>query len=427
LVKINARDAAEFEQRTAKIFEYCAGMPGLDKRDDESRLSRLPGAYRGESKQALIRWEVGAASWEEWLATTTEEWPLLGDDTSQITVANMPPEPPVLVDGFLHQGSFVASITGAMKTNKSWTLLDLAIAIALGQKWLDKQCAQGHVLYLDAEINRPFWYKRVKLICDAIGADFNALMASRAITPVFLQNHKMSVVEVRSELERMASRGKLQEYSVIIIDPIYQFYADDWEENRNEHIAELGQYLQDVACFLETPVVFAHHDSKGNKEGVRGIERSSGAGAWGRFVAANLSIAYRGSGDGGDDQKYELCWTTTNFPKQSVQVAKRNQFIWEILDEEPDIDTMERQMREVIKVFPQDEGYIRGAVWWQAIVSAGIPISQRHFENRVRRWAHERGYVEKRGEGRKSEWILTYKGFDIKYAKNPDASKEESE
>jgi hypothetical protein len=66
LVKIGAKDAAEFEERTAKVFEYCALMPGLDKRDDESRLSRLPGAYRGESKQTLLRWEVGAAEFEDW-------------------------------------------------------------------------------------------------------------------------------------------------------------------------------------------------------------------------------------------------------------------------------------------------------------------------------------------------------------------------
>ena len=110
-----------------------------------------------------------------------------------------------------------------------------------------------------------------------------------------------------------------------------------------------------------------------------------------------------GSGDGGDDQKYELCWTTTNFPKQSVQVAKRAQFVWEILDEEPDINTMDRLIREVIAVFPSDEGYVKGALWWTAIEGAGVAMSKTHFDNRVRRWAHERGYVQKRGESKTTE------------------------
>jgi hypothetical protein len=70
------------------------------------------------------------------------------------------------------------------------------------------------------------------------------------------------------------------------------------------------------------------------------------------------------------------------------------------------------------------EGYIKNAVWWQAIEEAGISISETHFVNRVRRWTHERGHLNKRGESKAAEWALTWKGFNLKYGKKTESEDE---
>jgi RecA-family ATPase len=70
LVKVNAADHTEWKMRMETVYAYCAAMPGLDPSNkNPSRLSRLPGAMRGERLQTLLSWECGAARYEEWEST----------------------------------------------------------------------------------------------------------------------------------------------------------------------------------------------------------------------------------------------------------------------------------------------------------------------------------------------------------------------
>jgi RecA-family ATPase len=66
LVKIDASDAEEFQDRQKIVYRYLGSL-GIDKANSNpARLSRLPGVARGEDKQRLLSWNVGAASFAEW-------------------------------------------------------------------------------------------------------------------------------------------------------------------------------------------------------------------------------------------------------------------------------------------------------------------------------------------------------------------------
>jgi hypothetical protein len=74
------------------------------------------------------------------------------------------------------------------------------------------------------------------------------------------------------------------------------------------------------------------HHTKGNQDGKRDIEKASGGGSFGRFIATSLAITHIGDED---SNKYTLGWTTTHFKPSPKQVAVRENFVWCITDEDP--------------------------------------------------------------------------------------------
>jgi AAA domain len=66
LVKIDASDAVEFRERQRIIYRHLERF-GIDKANSNpARLSRLPGVARGDNKQRLLAWNVGAPSFADW-------------------------------------------------------------------------------------------------------------------------------------------------------------------------------------------------------------------------------------------------------------------------------------------------------------------------------------------------------------------------
>jgi RecA-family ATPase len=329
VLRIDAKDQAEFDARVARIYEYAAKAPGLDSgRKSSAQLSRLPGAFRGELKQALICWDTGSANYEEWEDSIT---PRIFDIEDPMDWTNDDIAlPPVLIDGWLHKGH-VGMLTGSMKTNKSWSLMELAICHAMELQWFGRQCHKAKVLYIDAEIRRPFWRQRMGYLCQQRGLSFEDVFSKRVIKPAFVAGNVPNISALRTELERLFNRGELSEYDLIIVDPIYQFYNDDWDENANSDMAKLGRVLRGITELTGVSLIFAHHHTKGNQDGKRDIEKASGGGAFGRFVQSGLAITLV------DDaaSQYTLGWTTSNFPPTPKQVAYRREFSWEITDEDP--------------------------------------------------------------------------------------------
>jgi AAA domain len=113
-------------------------------------------------------------------------------------------------------------------------------------------------------------------------------------------------------------------YELICIDAIYSVLGDR-EENNNEDIAQIGALLFKLAKETGAAVVFSHHFSKGAQTGKRGIEKASGAGAWGRFPDASLAIDRHP-----DPDCYNFETTYRSFAPQPAFVARRNGGIWSV-------------------------------------------------------------------------------------------------
>lgn len=68
LVKINARDRREFDERVRTLYAHFAAYLPDEACRNASRFSRLPGARRFDKRQELLALGMGAAGWSEWRA-----------------------------------------------------------------------------------------------------------------------------------------------------------------------------------------------------------------------------------------------------------------------------------------------------------------------------------------------------------------------
>lgn len=128
----------------------------------------MPGVQRGEKKQFIVDTNIGKQSWNEWY-----EWiEGVNDDLPEpegleSVWDNLPELSPCLIDGILRKGHKML-ISGPSKAGKSFLQIELCIAIAEGKKWLQWNCAQGRVMYVNLELDRASCLHRFKDVYEAM-------------------------------------------------------------------------------------------------------------------------------------------------------------------------------------------------------------------------------------------------------------------
>ena len=80
----------------------------------------------------------------------------------------LPPLAPELVEGILRKGHKML-ISGSSKAGKSFLLMQLAIALSKGSKWLEFGCMKSKVLYVNLEIDRASCINRFVEIYKRLG------------------------------------------------------------------------------------------------------------------------------------------------------------------------------------------------------------------------------------------------------------------
>jgi len=181
--------------------------------------------------------------------------------------------PPEIIQGVLHRGSkFV--LGGGSKSNKTWVLLDMALSVSHGETWLGFPTRKGRVLFVNLEIPRGFFAKRLREISARRGIRIEA----DQLHTLTLRGHCASYRTLLPEIERKCQgRG----FDLIILDPIYKLYGGT-DENSAGEVAELLQGVEHLAVKTGAAVAFAAHFSKGNQATKEAIDRISGSGVFAR-------------------------------------------------------------------------------------------------------------------------------------------------
>ncbi len=285
IVKVDAKDAKEYQDRVRHLYKVCQDN-GLDVdtgNKNPSRLSRLPGVMRHGRKQFLVATNIGKASWEEW-----SDWIcLVNDDMPSMELLgnsweHMPALAEPLIDGILRKGHKML-LAGPSKAGKSFALIELAIAIAEGVKWLDTfQCAQGRVLYVNLELDRPSCLHRFHDVYAALG------LAPNHLNDIVLWNLRGHAIPMDRLAPKLIARAKELRLAAVIIDPIYKVLTGD--ENSADQMTRFCNQFDKICTELGCSTIYCHHHSKGMQGFKKSMDRASGSGVFARDPDAMLDM-----------------------------------------------------------------------------------------------------------------------------------------
>lgn len=289
IVHIDAKDAAEYAKRVRWLYDYCDrhGFVCDKQNKNASRLSRMPGVTRNGRRQLLLATNIGEESWDAWRKWAEESEDDLPDAVSGDWDAPIRLKPPLIgqtdEDCILRQGAKLI-VVGDSKMGKSYTLIDLAEAIAVGGEWLGMQCTKGKVFYVNLEIDpeefrwrqHKVWDERPECLDESYLADVNANFVRWDLRGYATNLDTLAPRLVR----RVLSYGPAGAFRAIIIDPIYKVNGGD--DNNAAEVSKFTNTLDLIIMRCGCSVIYAHHHPKGATGGRKAIDRMSGSGVYGR-------------------------------------------------------------------------------------------------------------------------------------------------
>lgn len=284
IVHIDAADHVEYRKRVEYLYDVLRknGMEVDTQNKNPSRLSRMPGVTRNGRKQFIVDTNIGKASfeaWKEWIESVNDDLPEF-EGLEQVWY-DMPALAPCLIEGVLRQGHKML-IAGPSKAGKSFALIELCIAIAEGRRWLQWQCAQGKVLYVNLELDRASCLHRFKDVYEAMG------LRPANIRNIDIWNLRGKSLPMDALAPKLIRRALKQNYIAVVIDPIYKIITGD--ENSADQMAAFCNQFDKVCTELGCAVIYCHHHSKGAQGGKRAMDRASGSGVFARDPDAMLDL-----------------------------------------------------------------------------------------------------------------------------------------
>lgn len=284
IVRVEAADYEEYRKRVDYLYNVCKknGLSVDNQNRNPSRLSRMPGIERNGKKQFIVDTNLGKASWaewHEWIEGVNDDLP----DPEGLTEFwnNMPKLSPPLIHGLLRQGHKML-MAGPSKAGKSFSLIELVIAIAEGIKWLAWQCERGKVLYVNLELDRASCLHRFKDVYTALG------LPGQHIDNIDIWNLRGKSVPMDKLAPKLIRRAQKKNYIAVIIDPIYKVLTGD--ENSADQMAHFTNQFDKIATELGASVIYCHHHSKGSQGGKKSMDRASGSGVFARDPDALIDL-----------------------------------------------------------------------------------------------------------------------------------------
>jgi len=284
IVRIDAKDGLEYRKRVEYLYDFLAknGFKVDRANRNTSRLSRMPGVTRNGTIQTLIDTNIGRRNWNEWLDFTEgndDELPKfisLGN-----ALVDLPELPEVLVEGIVRLGHKMI-ISGPSKAGKSFLLMELSVALAEGQKWIGFQCKKSKVLYVNLEIDPASCIHRFNEIYKALK------IASKNGNNIVIWNLRGEAMPLDKLVPILIRRVINQDFSAIIIDPIYKVITGD--ENNASDMAAFTNQFDKICKETGCTTIYSHHHSKGAQGNKKAMDRASGSGVFARDPDAQLDI-----------------------------------------------------------------------------------------------------------------------------------------
>lgn len=234
---------------------------------------------------------AGAVS-QRILALTSDQSGLpsvVSDEALEVSVL---PEAEMLIEGVMHRGRRTLLLAPS-KASKTWTAMNISLAIASGRPWMGFRTHKCAVLHIDLEL--PTWdlkKRRTKL------REIMEIPAGErlAIEWWSLDGYQRSIDEL---LPLITARAPLGKFGLIVIEPAYVIMGKR-DENDNADVTDFMNRLAWLARMTGAAVLCTHHFAKGDASKKEAKDRGSGAGAWVRAPDTAITLTPLNE-DQGDD------------------------------------------------------------------------------------------------------------------------------
>ena len=283
IVNIGAVDYKQYQERVDYLYTVCRkrGLVVDTADKNPARLSRLPGFKRGENWQYIVDRDMGLSDFVEWQHYIEDEMvePLTVTNLGEIW-DEMPPLKPELIEGILRQGHKMLVVSSS-KAGKTFALVELAIAIAEGRRWVGFRCKQGRVLYLNMELDEASFDDRMKKVYEALE------LTNRHPENIDIVHLRGKVEKLDRLVPQINRTLKAKEYAAVILDPTYKLGIGD--ENAADQVTSFCNSIDRIAN-SGVSVIYAHHHSKGAQGAKASMDRASGSGVFARDADALLDM-----------------------------------------------------------------------------------------------------------------------------------------
>ena len=281
IVRVDAITEQDYREKVDYLYKVCEknGL-SLDKQNkNPSRMSRMPGVIRGEKKQFILAENIGFSTFDEWRNYIEDLEDTLPEIVNYADLKELPPLSPELISGILRKGHKM-TIAGPSKAGKSFLLIELALCIANGKKWIGFDCSKGKVLYINLEVDSASFLHRVKEVESAMGLTANSNLD--------IWNLRGEQTDIAHLAPRLIRRAANKNYDAVIFDPLYKINQGD--ENNASEMAKFFNTMDKICTKLKTSIICCHHHSKGAQGGKFSMDRASGSGVFARDPDALLDM-----------------------------------------------------------------------------------------------------------------------------------------
>lgn len=312
IVRVDAVNIQDYREKVDYLYRICEKNGLLiDKQNkNPSRMSRMPGVERGEKKQFILAENIGCKTFDEWKEYIEDSIDTYPDIVTFSDLEELPPLSPELIEGILRKGHKML-ISGASKAGKSFLLIELAICITTGKRWLGFKCAKGRVLYVNLEVDGASFLHRVESV--------KSVIAPEERLELDVWNLRGEPAEINKLAPRLVRRARDKGYALIILDPLYKINEGD--ENSASEMAKFFNKIDYIGKQLGVSIACCHHHSKGSQGGKFAMDRASGSGVFARDPDALLDMIQINPKDVGKTLEgaqtaWRISTTLREFPNQ---------------------------------------------------------------------------------------------------------------
>ena len=288
ILLINAKTYKEYGDRVRFIYDFCekAGF-AVDRADkNPSRMYRLPGLIRGDVVQRWIELKKDSQiqTFDGWQSSLIIGNPVeMSSAIENFDAArDLAPE---LIHGILRKGHKML-ISGSSKCGKTATLIELALALACGKKWLGFDCEKSRVVYYNMEVDAGSFTNRVVSVVNELKLDKNEYA-----NYFYTFNLRGITLPLPKFIDLIIPRLKSLKADVVIIDPIYKLMSGD--ENTSKDVGAFVGQFDRLAAAAGVSVIYSHHYTKGSayNNSLKAIaDRAAGSGVFGRDADAIVTM-----------------------------------------------------------------------------------------------------------------------------------------